>query len=306
MRIVFFGTPDFAVATLQAIHEAGYDIAGVVTAPDRPAGRGMQPKMSAVKQYAVSHHLNLAQPEKLKHPDFLAWLSACRADLQVVVAFRMLPEVVWNMPPMGTYNVHASLLPQYRGAAPINWAIMNGEKETGVTIFQLRQEIDTGPVLAKKAIAIEPEDDAGTLHDKLMQLGAKAMVDVLTQLDNGEAMPIAQDTMLEQSTELKTAPKIFTDTCRINFARPASAVLNQIRGLAPYPGAFTHLQDKVLKIYQANMGERHQNQVPGTMESDGKKTLRIAAQDAWISVHELQLQGKKKMAVEDFLRGFRM
>jgi len=305
MRIVFFGTPDFAVATLKAIHEAGFDIVGVVTAPDKAAGRGMQLKMSAVKSYALSHHLPLAQPEKMRNPEFLDWLRNRHADLQVVVAFRMMPEVVWNMPPLGTYNVHASLLPHYRGAAPINWAIINGEKETGVTIFKLQHEIDTGPVLAQKSIAILPEDNAGSLHDKLMDIGAEAMVDVLKTLEAGTAKPIEQKQFGLEEIALKKAPKIFTETCSIDFTKTADEVIDLIRGLSPYPAAFATLDGKLLKIFAAAKAESCHGILPGSMKTDGKNTLAFATKDNWVNILDLQLQGKKRMDTGSFLRGYR-
>ena len=245
MKIIFLGTPDFAVASLSALVDAGYNIVAVITAPDKHAKRGMQLQQSAVKQYAVSKNIPVLQPEKLKAPAFLEELKSLQADLQIVVAFRMLPEVVWNMPPLGTINVHASLLPQYRGAAPINWAIIHGEKETGVTTFKLRQEIDTGDILLQQKIAIEEEDTAGILHDKLMHAGAKLLLQTIQQLQENKLEAKAQSLL----NDTKHAPKIFTETCNINWNDTVENCYNFIRGLSPYPAAFTTLQEKKIKIF---------------------------------------------------------
>lgn len=298
------GTPEFAVASLYALVEAGCNIVGVITAPDKPAGRGMQLQQSAVKKYAVEKGLHVLQPEKLKNPEFLKELAALEADLQVVVAFRMLPEVVWNMPAMGTINVHGSLLPQYRGAAPINWAIINGEKETGVTTFKLQHAIDTGDILLQERIVITDTDTAGTLHDKMKMVGAELLVKTVKALAHGTLEETPQQSVADEAS-IKHAPKIFTDTCRINWQQPVTAVYNHIRGLAPYPAAFTQLDGKVLKLYAVGIKEGAPSQEPGTPDTDGKTYLRFACTDGWIEVQELQLEGKKRMNVGDFLRGYR-
>jgi methionyl-tRNA formyltransferase len=302
-RIIFLGTPDFAVASLDAIVRDGWPVVAVVTAPDKPAGRGMQMTQSAVKQYAVEHGIPVLQPEKLKDPSFLQTLRDLRADLQVVVAFRMLPEAVWNMPPLGTVNLHGSLLPQYRGAAPINWAIMNGETETGVTTFRLKQEIDTGDILLTRTLPIGPEDDFRTVHDRMKEIGAQVLVETVSGLCSGILEPIPQSHL--DTATLKPAPKIFTEHCRINWEQPVSAIHNQVRGLSPVPGAFTILHGKTLKIYRSRPVQRVPQNSPGTPYTDGKSILRFAATDGWLEVTELQLEGKKRMQAEDFLRGYR-
>jgi methionyl-tRNA formyltransferase len=306
IRIVFMGTPEFAVASLDALVEAGLNIVGVVTAPDKAAGRGMQLQQSAVKKYAVENNLHILQPEKLKAPEFLEELKALKADLQIVVAFRMLPEVVWNMPPMGTVNLHGSLLPQYRGAAPINWAIINGEKETGVTTFKLLQEIDTGNILLQQTIAIGEDETAGELHDEMKEVGAALLVKTINELISGKLKEQDQSSVIRHlSFELKHAPKIFTDTCKINWNKPVSEVYNLIRGLSPYPAAFTHLDNKLLKIYKADKEILTPEHLPGEYITDNKTFLRFAATDGYIYVKELQLEGKKKISIEEFLRGYR-
>jgi methionyl-tRNA formyltransferase len=303
LRIVFMGTPDFAVASLDAIVQDGWNVVAAVTAPDKPAGRGMKMTPSAVKQYAVEKGIPVLQPEKLKAPEFLQSLQSLHADLQVVVAFRMLPELVWNMPPLGTINLHGSLLPQYRGAAPINWAIMNGETETGVTTFRLKQEIDTGDILLKRSMPIDPEDDFKTVHDRMKVLGAEVLVETIRGLADGTLTPIPQDHINPES--LKPAPKIFTDHCRLDWSKPVAALHNQVRGLSPVPGAFTTLHGKMLKIYRSKPVHAQQGRVPGSADTDGKQLLRFAAADGWLEVLELQAEGKKRMPVEDFLRGYR-
>lgn len=304
-RIVFMGTPEFAVASLDALVQAGYPVVGVVTAPDKPAGRGMKLQESAVKQYAVEKGLPLLQPEKLKSPDFIEALRALQADLQVVVAFRMLPEVVWNMPPMGTLNVHGSLLPQYRGAAPINWAIINGEKETGVTTFKLKHEIDTGNILLQARMPIGPNETAGQVHDRMKALGAEVLVRTVKGLSEGKLEAQPQSAVIADEEHLKHAPKIFTDTCRIEFDRPVQEVHNLVRGLSPFPGAFTRLHDKMFKIYRSEVDTTAPTDPPGTIRTDGKTFFQFACTDGYLSVLELQLEGKKRMAVGDFLRGYR-
>ncbi len=304
MKIVFMGTPDFAVASLNALLEADFDIVGVITAPDKPAGRGQKINESAVKQFAVQRGLRVLQPVKLKDPDFLNELKSLNADIQVVVAFRMLPELVWNMPPKGTINLHASLLPQYRGAAPINWAIINGEKRSGVSTFFLKQEIDTGDLLFAEEIDIEDDDTAGVLHDKLMVIGAGLLVKTIRAIEAGKYKEIPQNA--HQENELKKAPKIFREDCQINWDRPVKEVYNLIRGLSPYPAAFCQLQDKVLKIYRAAAEEKPISGKPGDILTDNKTYLKFACRDGLISVLELQLEGKKRMKVDEFLRGVRL
>jgi methionyl-tRNA formyltransferase len=300
------GTPEFAVASLDALVTAGYNIVGVITAPDKPAGRGMKLQESAVKKYAVEKRLRVLQPEKLKNPAFLEELRSLQADIQVVVAFRMLPEVVWNMPPMGTINVHGSLLPQYRGAAPINWAIINGEMETGVTTFKLQHEIDTGNILLQERIPIGEDETAGELHDRMKEAGAALLVKTINKLEEGALQERPQQTFLESvAFETRHAPKIFTETCRIDWNHQAAAVYNLVRGLSPYPGAFTSFQEKTLKIYKARKEEKEPSIPAGEFETDRKSYLRFACADGYIQVMELQLEGKRKMSVEEFLRGYR-
>jgi methionyl-tRNA formyltransferase len=303
MRIVFMGTPEFAVASLAAILEAGYPVVGVVTAPDKPAGRGMQLTESAVKRFAREKGLFIMQPEKLREPGFLETLRGLQADLQIVVAFRMLPEVVWNMPPMGTVNLHGSLLPQYRGAAPINWAVINGEKETGVTTFRLVHEIDTGGLLLQERFPIASTDTAGDVHDRMAAIGARLLVRTIDGLAAGTLVEVPQ----ENPSGLKHAPKIFSETGRIDWRRPAVEVYNLIRGLSPFPAAYTELDGKMLKIYRAEwqVHALAPDVAPGVYDTDGKTYLRFATTDGYVRVTELQLEGKKRMAVGDFLRGYR-
>lgn len=298
-RIVFMGTPEFAVASLNALVEAGCNVVGVVTSPDKPAGRGMQLQQSAVKQYAVSKNIPVLQPEKLKAPSFLEELAALKADLQVVVAFRMLPEVVWNMPPMGTINVHGSLLPQYRGAAPINWAIINGESATGVTTFQLQHAIDTGNMLMQEVIPITDTMTAGELHDTMKMVGANLLVETIKGLAAGSIQAMPQ----QESAELKHAPKLFTSNCTIDWHKPVHEVYNLVRGLSPYPGALTQLNGKILKIYRAEKIAKPVAETPGTFVSDNQTHIDVACSDGYLRLTEIQLEGKKKMAVTDFLRG---
>ena len=299
------GTPDFAVSSLSAIVEAGFEVVGVVTAPDKPAGRGLKVQESAVKIYAVAHQLPVLQPEKLKDPAFLETLRQLRADLQVVVAFRMLPEVVWNMPRFGTINLHGSLLPKYRGAAPINWAVINGEKETGVTTFKLQHAIDTGNILLQSSFAIDEHETAGDVHDRMKIIGAKLLVETL--------QGIAANTIREQpqppAENTPHAPKIFTETCRINWNENINTVFNLIRGLSPYPTAFTFLEGKTLKIFRAEKEAADPSlqtggNNPGAYLTDNKTFLKFAAIDGFINVLDLQLEGKKKMTVTEFLRGY--
>ncbi|MGJ1437719.1 methionyl-tRNA formyltransferase [Sphingobacterium siyangense] len=304
MRIIFMGTPDFAVASLEALIQSGEQVVAVVTVPDKPAGRGQKIHESAVKIFATQHNIPVLQPVKLRDEAFLDELKSFQADLQVVVAFRMLPEIVWNMPKFGTINVHASLLPQYRGAAPINHAIINGEKESGVTTFLLQHEIDTGNILLSKKVAIKETDNAGDLHDNLMVAGAETLLQTIQQLKAGALQPKPQEILL--TTEpLKHAPKIFKEDCKINWDQPTAQVYNFIRGLSPYPAAFTLLNDKVLKIYSTEKELVNTATIPGTIETDKKSFLKIAAQDGYIVISDLQLEGKKRMNVVDFLKGYR-
>lgn len=302
-KIVFLGTPDFAVASLSALVENGFLVVAVVTAPDKPAGRGLKLSESAVKKYAVQNNIPVLQPEKLKDAGFLELLKSFRADIQVVVAFRMLPEIVWAMPLMGTINLHGSLLPQYRGAAPINRAIMQGETKTGVTTFKLQQEIDTGNILLAEEIGIGANETAGELHDRMKILGASLIVKSIRGLLDGTLEEKSQVT--EDSCTLKTAPKIFTADCIINWSEPVLKIHNQIRGLSPFPGAFSLFKEKTLKIFRARPEKMTHHGNTGFMETDGRNWMRFLASDGYIYVEEMQLEGKKKMLTTDFLRGYR-
>lgn len=310
LRIVYMGTPDFAVESLKSLVEGGYNVVGVVTMPDKPMGRhGSVLQPSPVKKYAVERGLHILQPERLKDEAFLQELRDLNADLQIVVAFRMLPEVVWAMPRLGTFNLHASLLPQYRGAAPINWAVINGDKETGITTFFLKHEIDTGEVIQQVRVPIAETDDVETVHDKLMLLGGKLVTDTVDAILENRVHTMPQEEMIH-GEELKTAPKIFKDTCRIDWGKSAKQIYDFIRGLSPYPAAWTELcssdgSSMVLKIYQTyKVNEIHSLPV-GTVWTDGKKCFRIAVKDGWVELLSLQLAGKKRMPVADFLRGFK-
>lgn len=306
LKIVFMGTPEFAVASLDALVQAGCTIAGVVTAPDKPAGRGMQLQQSAVKQYAAEKGFRILQPVKLKDPVFIEELRALQADLQVVVAFRMLPEIVWDMPPMGTINVHGSLLPDYRGAAPINWAVINGESQTGVTTFQLQHAIDTGNILLQESMAIGPEENAGSVHDRMKILGANLLVKTIKGLATGEVKPVPQDDLINRlGREPHHAPKIFTETCTINWEQEINHINNLIRGLSPYPAAFTQLEGKILKVFAATKEPTQPDIAPGQFKTDGKTYLKFAGRDGYLHLSEIQLQGKKRMSIGDFLRGYR-
>jgi len=296
------GTPDFAVASLDALVQAHFDIVAVITAPDKPAGRGQKLSESAVKKYAVEKGIPVLQPEKLKNPAFIAQLKAYNADLQVVVAFRMLPEVVWAMPPKGTINLHVSLLPQYRGAAPINHAIINGEKESGVTTFFLTHEIDTGDIILSDKVSISDDDTAGDLHDKLMNVGAKLLVKTVSAIAEGNFSEQPQP----QSDVLKHAPKIFKEDCKIDWNNSAIKVYNLIRGLSPYPTAFTFLNDKTLKIFKAELEPKEPAIAAGGFLTDGKTFLKFATKDGFIKLLDIQYEGKKRMLIEDFLRGIRL
>ena len=317
LRIVYLGTPDFAVEPLRRLIEkqkacdsCGYEIVGVVTMPDKMINkRGNQLLMSPVKQYAVSQGLPVLQPESLKDEAFQEELRALRADLQIVVAFRMLPESVWNMPRLGTFNLHASLLPQYRGAAPINWAIINGDKETGVTTFFLKHEIDTGDVIYRDVVAIGEKDNAGTLHDKLMLQGGETVLRTVEAIVNGDVKAIAQDTMFATEQELRPAPKIFRETCRIDWEKDVCAVYDFVRGMSPYPAAWLELVDAegkvvAVKVYEVAKEFAEHNFEIGTLLTDGKSYAKVAVKGGYVSLVDVQLAGKKRMPIADLLRGF--
>jgi len=305
MRIVFMGTPEFAVASLDALIQSGCNIVGVVTAPDKPAGRGQQRNESAVKKYAVANGLKVLQPVKLKDEQFLEELKALNADLQVVVAFRMLPEVVWNMPSSGTINLHASLLPQYRGAAPINWVLINGEKESGVTTFFLKHEIDTGDILFTEKVTLTGRETAGDLHDRLMAKGAGLLVKTVKAVESGRYTENPQEHLTE-GMELKHAPKIFKEDCNINWDQPAEKVYNFIRGLSPYPTAYTTLNDKILKVFGAEFELADSSEKPGEFFSDNRTFLKVSATDGFVHLTDVQMEGKKRMGIQEFLRGVRL
>ena len=303
-RIVFMGTPAFAVASLSALLQAKMNVVGVVTAPDKPAGRGMQLQQSAVKQFALAHDLPILQPEKLKSPEFFEALKQWQPDLQVVVAFRMLPEQIWSFPSMGTLNVHGSLLPQYRGAAPINWAIINGEKETGVTTFQLQHAIDTGAILLQDRIPIAPNNTAGEIHDTMMEVGAQLLVKTLHGLFDSSIKAVPQEQVIG-NIALQHAPKIFTKDCEIDWEKPCASIHNLIRGLAPFPGAITKIDGKIVKLFLTQMIEGPPTEVPGSFVTDGKTYAKIACKDGYIGLADIQWEGKKRMPIIDFLRGYR-
>ena len=297
------GTPEFAVASLDALVGGGYNVVGVITMPDKPAGRGYKMQFSAVKEYALAHNLPLLQPEKLKNEEFLDALRALHADLQIVVAFRMLPEVVWAMPPLGTFNLHGSLLPQYRGAAPINWAIINGEQETGVTTFFLQQEIDTGDLILQKRTPITDGDNAGTIHDRLMSIGAAAVVETVDCIIAGNAPKTPQP----QGVTLKSAPKIFKETCRIDWTQSCHQIFNFVRGLSPYPAAWSvlHTDDKTIdiKLFEVTREPAAHTLQAGQVVCDGKNYLKVAVADGFVKIESLQPAGKKRMSAADWLRG---
>lgn len=298
LRIIFMGTPEFAVPSLDILVQNGYNVVGVITAPDKPSGRGLQLNASPVKQYAVTKGLRVLQPEKLKDPAFLEELKALKADVQVIVAFRMLPEVVWAMPPKGTFNLHASLLPQYRGAAPINWAIINGETETGVSTFFLQHEIDTGDVIFQEKEAIHPSDNVGSLYERMMQKGASLVLKTIQAIESGTVKTSAQNS----SGESKPAPKIFKEDCKIDWSKSTKEVHNLVRGLSPYPGAFCTLNGKNCKVFST--GLRAESEKPSSpFKSDNKTFLSAACANGYLDILELQLEGKKKMTIEEFLRG---
>ncbi len=309
LRIVFMGTPEFAVTSLRALVEGGYNVVAVVTTPDKPAGRGQKLHESDVKIAARELGLPILQPEKLRDPEFVADMQALQPDLGIVIAFRMLPEVIWSMPKMGTFNLHASLLPQYRGAAPINRAIMNGEIETGVTTFLLNHEIDKGAILAQQKVAIFPEDNVGTLYDRLMTIGAPLVIDTVERIAAGDITPMEQIGVDE--TTLKPAPKIFKEDCRIDWSLSGTCIINLIRGLSPYPAAWTALckegteEEQSAKIYAANFEEVAHTQICGAVESDGRTFLRVACRNGWINILEVQIAGKKRLPIRELLLGWR-
>ena len=300
-KIVFMGTPAFAVASLKALLDAKMNVVGVVTAPDKPAGRGMQLQQSAVKQFALEHQLPIAQPEKLKSPEFFAQIQSWQPDLQIVVAFRMLPESIWSFPPMGTLNVHGSLLPKYRGAAPINWAIINGEKETGVTTFKLQHAIDTGAILLQEPIPITPNMTAGELHDRMMEVGAKTLVTTLNGLIAGTIQAKPQ----EEALASIHAPKIFTKDCQIDWHQPVEQIHNLIRGLAPFPGAITKVDGKLVKLFSTSIIKENTIEPIGSFVTDGKTYAKFACSDGYIQLNDIQWEGKKRMPITDFLRGYK-
>ena len=312
LKIVFFGTPDFAVESLSRLVDGGYNVAAVVTMPDKPAGRGRQLQQSDVKRYAVEHGLPVLQPVSLKDETFIEQLRSFDAQLFIVIAFRMLPEAVWQMPPLGTFNLHASLLPRYRGAAPINWAVMNGDTETGVTTFFLKHEIDTGDVIQQRSCPIGRHENVEDIHDRLMVMGAGMVLETVDAIINGTVHPIPQDQMLTAGQQPTPAPKIFKDTCRIDWSRPAEQLYNHIRGLSPYPAAWTTLvsddgkEPITVKIYATGEPQPitgSEKPAPGTIDAD-RKTLRVACGDGWLEVLSLQQSGKKRMDTDAFLRGF--
>ncbi len=311
LRIVYMGTPDFAVASLKALVEGGYNVVGVVTMPDKPMGRhGSVLQASAVKQYAASVGLPVLQPEKLKDEAFLEALRILKPDLQIVVAFRMLPEVVWNMPPYGTFNLHGSLLPQYRGAAPINWAIINGDKETGVTTFFLTHEIDTGKIILQKKLPIAETDNVGIVHDSLMAIGAGAVTETVDIILSGQVEAIPQEQFFTDASELRPAPKIFKDTCRIDWEQPTGKIYDFIRGLSPYPAAWTELVAAdgtalVMKIYQAAKEVVAHTEPTGSIHIRQKGAIDVATPDGYLRLQDIQLAGKKRLPVDVFLNGFK-
>ena len=312
LRIVYMGTPEFAVESLRRLVEGGYNVVGVVTMPDKPMGRhGSVLQASPVKQYAESKGLKVLQPVRLKDEGFVEELRSLRADLQIVVAFRMLPEVVWSMPPLGTFNLHASLLPQYRGAAPINWAVINGDTETGITTFFLQHEIDTGQIIQQVRVPIADTDNVGIVHDKLMILGGQLVVETVDNILSGTVKAIPQEQFMKENEELRPAPKIFKDTCRMDWSKPLKQVYDFVRGLSPYPAAWTELVQPdghrlVLKIYEAVKVPAMHALPHGSVHTDGKTFFHVAVEGGYLSLLTLQLAGKKRMGVADFLRGYRL
>lgn len=300
LRIIFMGTPEFAVPSLEILVENKFNVVAVITAPDKPQGRGQKLTASPVKESALKHKIPVLQPTNLKSPDFLEELKNYKANLQVVVAFRMLPEVVWAMPSLGTFNLHASLLPQYRGAAPINWAIINGEKETGATTFFLKHEIDTGSIIFQEKETIHDDDNVGTLYERLMHKGAGLVLKTVKAIEVGNYPSVPQT-----EAETKHAPKIFKETCEINWNQSSESIRNFVRGLGPYPAAWTTLNGKVFKVFRVESaaGSRQLTVDVGQIDTDNKSFLRVKTQDGWLSILEFQPEGKKRMSVEEFFRG---
>jgi methionyl-tRNA formyltransferase len=303
-RIIFMGTPAFAVASLSALLAAKMNVVAVVTAPDKPAGRGLQLQESAVKQFAHQHQIKVLQPEKLKSPEFLKSIQDLAPDLQIVVAFRMLPEIIWSLPPMGTLNVHGSLLPQYRGAAPINWAIINGEKETGVTTFQLQHAIDTGAILLQDKITITDNMTAGELHDTMMEVGAHLLIKTVNGLMNKSIQATPQDSAVDENL-LKHAPKIFSKDSEINWQQSVQAIHNLVRGLAPFPGATSKIDGKMVKLFSTYIQLEKPTETIGSFLTDGKTYAKIACSNGYLGLNDIQWEGKKRMPIVDFLRGYR-
>ncbi len=309
LRIVYMGTPDFAVESLKTLVDGGYNVVGVITMPDKPAGRGHKIQYSPIKQYALEQGLPLLQPEKLKNEEFLQALADWKADIQIVVAFRMLPEVVWNMPRFGTFNLHASLLPQYRGAAPINWAVINGDVETGVTTFFLNHDIDTGEIIKQEHVPIAETDNAGDIHDKLMTVGARLVMETVDDILNDAIRPMPQEYLKEG--ELRPAPKIFKETCRIDWTLTTKNVYDFVRGLSPYPAAWTELYQSgkepvIVKLFETEKIEDSHAYPCGALLTDGKTYIRVAVQDGFIGIRSLQLPGKKRLTVDELLRGYQL
>ena len=308
-RIIFFGTPDFAVYSLEKLVVNGYSIVAVVTAPDKPAGRGLKEKASPVKVFAMLHGIPVLQPVNMKDPKFSDQIKAFNPDLQIVIAFRMMPRLVWDLPPLGTFNLHASLLPQYRGAAPINWAVINGEPETGVTTFMLNEQIDTGKILFSDKILIGSNETAGELHDRLMRAGAELVIKTVDGIVSGAISETHQESLIGNHATLKQAPKIFKEDCRIDWNQDVATIHNFIRGLSPHPGAYTELkmpdgETLILKIYRSVPEQKEVQHSPGDFFTDGKSFLKVSAKNGFIHLEELQLAGRKVMNSGDFLRGF--
>ena len=311
IRIVYMGTPDFAVASLKALVEGGYHVVGVITMPDKPAGRGHKLQASAVKEYALSQNLPLLQPEKLKDESFLEALREWKADLQIVVAFRMLPEVVWNMPRLGTFNLHASLLPQYRGAAPINWAVINGDKQTGATTFFLTHEIDTGKIIMQEHIGIGDKENVGSVHDRLMEIGAQLVIKTVDAIIEEKVEAIDQSQFYKDESELRLAPKIFKDTCHIDWTKDVESIYNLVRGMSPYPAAWSELttpdgEKTGMKIFETEKRKESHHLPAGSIQTDGKSHIDVACQDGFIRLKSVQLAGKKRMDVASLLNGYKI
>ena len=310
LRIVYMGTPDFAVEPLKALTDNGFNVVAVVTGADKPQGRGRKICPTPVKEFAVERNIPVLQPEKLKDPDFVEQLRSYKADLQIVVAFRMLPEIVWAMPKLGTFNLHAALLPQYRGAAPINWAVINGETMTGVTTFFIDKDIDTGRIMLQREVPITDSDNCGTIHDKLMVTGSALVVETVDRLIANDMKPIEQESLIKPGTVLKHAPKIFKEDCRLDFNKDAATIRNLIRGLSPYPAAFTTIKVKgkemSLKVFAADVEITEKHPATGTLETDNKNFLKFSCQNGWLYLTDVQLEGKKRMKIVEFLRGINL